>query len=150
VVLDQGSIIECLLSRIFITLQSKIKMMEAERKIIYILVNYQSSKEPHQEYWTTRQFNTSLRSYPLLSIDSIYISYKLNEDYNLNLKIVHGNSQHKWYVYNMDKLFFSFTCKDGSDFINVFVQQLNLELEKQHKKPPGSFPSTDYKPDITI
>ena len=50
----------------------------------------------------------------------------------------------------MDKLFFSFTCKDGRDFINVFEQQLNLELEKQHKKPPGSFPSPDYETDITI
>jgi hypothetical protein len=68
----------------------------------------------------------------------------------LNLKIEHGNSQHKWDVYNMDKLFFSFTCEDGRDFINVFEQQLNLELEKQHKKPSGLFPSPDYEPDITI
>ena len=138
------------MSRIFITLQSKIKIMETKLKIIYILVNYQSSKEPNQEYWTTRQFNTSLRSNPLSSINSIYISYKLNEDYNLNLKIENGNSQYKWDVYNLDKLFFSFTCKDGRDFINLFDQQLNLELEKQHKKPPGSFSSPDYEPDITI
>jgi hypothetical protein len=124
--------------------------METKLKIINILVNYQSSKEPGQEYWTTRQFNTSLRSQPLSSINSIYISYKLNEDYDLNLKIEHSNSQDKWDVYNMDKLFFSFTCKDGRDFINVFDQQLNLELRKQFKKPPGSFPSPDYKPDITI
>ena len=124
--------------------------METKLKIIYILVNYQSSKEPNQEYWTIRQFNYSLRSYPLSSIYSIYISYKLNEDYNLNLKIEHGNSQDKWDVYNMDKLFFSFTCKDGRDFINVFEHRLNLELEKQHKKPPESFLSPDYEPDITI
>jgi hypothetical protein len=74
----------------------------------------------------------------------------LNEDYNLNLKIEHGNSQDKWDVYNMDKLFFSFTCKNGRDFINVFEHKLNLELEKQHKKLPGAFPSPDYEPDITI
>ena len=124
--------------------------METKPKIIYILVNYQSSKEPNQEYWTTRQFNTSLRSDPLSTINSIYISYKLNEDYNLNLKIEHDNSQDKWDVYNMDKLFFSFTCKDGRDFINVFDQQLNLELKKQFKKPPESFPSPDYEPNIKI
>ena len=124
--------------------------METKLKIIYILVNYQGSKEPNQEYWTTRQFNVSLRSQPLSSINSIYISYKLNEDYNLNLKIEHGNSQDKWIVYNMDKLFFSFICKGERDFINVFDKQLNLELEKQHKKPPGSFPFPDYEPDITI
>jgi hypothetical protein len=123
--------------------------METKLKIINILVNYQSSKEPNQEYWTIRQFNYSLRSYPLSSIYSIYISYKLNEDYNLNLKIEHVNSQDKWDVYNMDKLLFSFTCKDGRDFINVFEQQLNLELEKQHKKPPESFSSPNYEPDIT-
>jgi hypothetical protein len=74
----------------------------------------------------------------------------LNEDYNLNLKIEHGNSQDKWDVYNIDKLFFSFTCKDGRDFINVFDQLLNLELEKQHKKPPESFFSPEYEPDNTI
>ena len=69
----------------------------------------------------------------------------MNDDYNLNLKIKHhGTSQHKWDVYNGDKLFFSFTCKDERDFINVFDQKLNLELEKQHKKPPESFPSPDY------
>ena len=124
--------------------------METKNKIIYILVNYQSSKEPNQEYWTTSQFNTSLRSHPLSSINSIYISNKLNEEYNLNLKIEHGNSQHKWDVYNMDKLFFSFTCKNGRDLINVFVQQLNLELGKQHKKPPGLCSSPNYEPDITI
>ena len=124
--------------------------METKLKIIYILVNYQSSKEPNQEYWTTRQFNTSLRSNPLSTINSIYISYKLNEDYNLNLKIEHSNSQDKWSVYNMDKLLFSFTCKEGRDFINVFEQQLNLELEKQHRKPPESFHSPDYEPEISI
>jgi len=117
-------------------LQREIKIMETKLKIISILVNYQSSKEPNQEYWTTRQFNSSLHSYPLSSISSISISYKLDEDYTLNLKIEHGNSQDKWDVYNMDKLLFSFTCKDGRDFINVFDQRLNLELEKQHKKPP--------------
>ena len=104
--------------------------METKLKIIYILVNYQDSKEPNQEYWTTRQFNTSLRSHPLSFINSINISYKLNEDYNLNLKIEHGNSQDKWDVYNIDKLFFSFTFKDERDFINVFEHKLNLELEK--------------------
>ena len=124
--------------------------METLFKIIYILVNYQSSKEPNQEYWTIRHFNTSLRSHPLSFINSIYISYKLNEDYNLNLKIEHGNSEDKWDVYNMDKLFFSFTCKDGRDFIIVFDQQLNLELEKQHNKPPESFFSPEYEPDNTI
>ena len=106
--------------------------METKLKIISILVNYQSSKEPNQEYWTTRQFNSSLHSYPLSSISSISISYKLDEDYTLNLKIEHGNSQDKWDVYNIDKLFFSFTCKDGRDFTNVFEHQLNLELAKQH------------------
>jgi len=106
--------------------------METKLKIVYILVNYQSSKEPDQEYWTKRQFNTSLRSNPLSSINSIYISSKLNEDYNLNLKIEHSNSQDKWDVYNVEKLFFSFTCKDGRDFTNVFEHQLNLELAKQH------------------
>jgi hypothetical protein len=124
--------------------------METKLRITCIFVNYQSSKEPNQEYWTTRQFNTSLRSHPFSSITSIYITYKLNEDYNLILKIEHSNSQDKWDVYNMDKLFFSFTCKDGRDLINVFDQQLNLELEKQYKKPPGLFPSTNYEPDITI
>jgi hypothetical protein len=124
--------------------------METKLKIIYILVNYQSPEEPNQEYWTIRHFNNTLRSHPLSSINSIYISYKLNEDYNLNLKIEHGNSQDKWDVYNIDKLFFSFTCKDGRDFINVFDQQLNLELEKQHNKPPESFFSPEYEPDNTI
>ena len=124
--------------------------METKLKIIYVLVNYQSSKEPNQEYWTTRQFNTSLRSNPLSSINSIYISYKLNEDYNLNLKIEHGNSQDKWDVYNMDKLFFSFTCKDGRDFINVFEHQLNLELGKQHPKSPYSFDSPVGEPEVSI
>jgi hypothetical protein len=124
--------------------------METKLKIIYILVNYQNSEETNQEYWTIRHFNTSLRSHPLSFINSIYISYKLNEDYNLNLKIEHGNSQDKWDVYNMDKLFFSFTCKDGRDFIIVFDQQLNLELEKQHNKPPESFFSPEYEPDNTI
>ena len=56
-----------LLSWIFITLLNNIKIMETKLKIVYILVNYQSSKEPNQEYWTTRQFNTSLRSNPLSS-----------------------------------------------------------------------------------
>jgi hypothetical protein len=124
--------------------------METKLKIIHILVNYQRSEEPNQEYWTTRQFNTSLRSYPLSSMTSIYISYKLNEDYNLNLKIVHGNSQDKWDVYNTDKLFFSFNCKDGRDFINVFDQKLKLELEKQHKNPPESFFSPDHETEVTI
>ena len=124
--------------------------METKLRITCIFVNYQSSKEPNQEYWTTRQFNTSLHSHPFSSITSIYITYKLNEDYNLILKIEHSNSQDKWDVYNMDKLFFSFTCKDGRDFINVFEHQLNLELEKQNKKSSGPFPSPDYEPDITI
>jgi len=106
--------------------------MKAKRKIIFFRVNYHSSDEPNQEYWTTKQFNTSLRYNPLSSINSIYLSYKLNEDYNLNLKLVHGNSQQKWDVYNKDILFFSFTCKDERDFISVFEHQLNLELEKQH------------------
>jgi hypothetical protein len=117
--------------------------METKLKIVYILVNFQSSKEPNQEFWTKRQFNTSLRSHSLSSINSIHISYKLNEEYNLNLKIEHATSHHKWDVYNGDILFFSFTCKDERDFINVFDQKLNLELGKQHKKPPESFPSPD-------
>lgn len=117
--------------------------METKLKIVSILVNYQSSKESNQEFWTKRQFNTSLRSQSLSSINSIFISYKLNEEYNLNLKIEHGTSQHKWDVYNGDKLFFSFTCKEGRNFINVFDKKLNLELEKQHKKTSESFPSSD-------
>jgi hypothetical protein len=124
--------------------------METKLKIIYILVNYQSSKELNQEYWTTRQFNTSLRSHPLSSIKSIHISYKLNEEYDLTLKIEHSNSQDKWDVYNMDKLFFSFTCKDGRDFINVFDQQLNLELEKLDPKSPYYFKPPDHEPEISI
>ena len=124
--------------------------METKLKIIYILVNYQSSKELNQEYWTTRQFNTSLRSHPLSSIKSIHISYKLNEEYDLILKIEHSNSQDKWDVYNMDKLFFSFTCKDGRDFINVFDQQLNLELEKLDPKSPYYFKPPDHEPEISI
>jgi len=115
--------------------------METKLKIVDILVHYECSEEPNQEFWTTRQFNTSLRSQSLSSISSIYISYKLNEEYILNLKIEHGTSQHKWHVYNGDKLFFSFTCKDGRNFINVFDKKLNLELEEQHKKTPESFPS---------
>jgi hypothetical protein len=115
--------------------------METKLKIVYILVHYKSSKEPNQKFWTTRQFNTSLRSQSLSSISSIYISYKLNEEYNLNLRIEHGASQHKWDVFNGDKLFFSFTCKDGRNLINVFDQKLNLELGKQHKKPLELFPS---------
>ena len=111
--------------------------METKLKIISILVNYKNSEEPNQEYWTTKQFNTSLSSHPLSSINSIYISNKLNEDYNLNLKLEHGISQYKWNVYNMNKLFFSFTSKGGRSFINLFEQQLNLELEKQNKIPPG-------------
>jgi hypothetical protein len=125
--------------------------METKLKIVYILVNYQNSKEPNQEFWTARQFNTSLGSYSLSSINSIHISYKLNEVYNLNLNIKHhGTSQHKWDVYNGDKLFFSFTCKDGRNFINVFDRKLNLELGKQHKKFSESSPSPDYEPDIII
>jgi hypothetical protein len=85
--------------------------METKLNIIYILVNYQSSKEPDQEYWTKRQFNTSLRSHPLSSISSIYISYKLNEDYNLNLKIEPGNSLHEWDVYNMTNYSFHLLVK---------------------------------------
>jgi hypothetical protein len=123
--------------------------METKLKIVYILVHYQSSNEPNKEYWTTRQFNTSLRSQSLSSISSINISYKLNEEYNLNLKIVHGISQHKWDVYNGDILFFSFTCKNGRDFINIFNHKFNLELGKQHKKPAESFPPPDHEPDIT-
>jgi hypothetical protein len=119
-------------------------MIETKLKIVYILVNYKSSKEPNQEFFTTRQFNTSLRSKSLSSITLIYISYKLNEVYNLNLKIEHGTSRHKWDVYNGKELFFSFTSKDEKDFINVFDQKLILELEKQHNKPPESFPSLDY------
>ncbi|MGD0342988.1 MAG: hypothetical protein ABSA76_14905 [Bacteroidales bacterium] len=118
--------------------------METKLKIVYILVNYKSSKEITQEFWTTRQFNTSLRSQSLSSISSICISYKLNEEYNLNLKIEHNTSQQKWHVYNGDKRFFSFTCKDGRNFINIFNKKLNLELEKHHKKTPESFSSPDY------
>jgi hypothetical protein len=124
--------------------------METKLRIIYILVNYQSSKEPNQEYWTTKQFNASLHSQSLSSINSIYFSYKLNEVYNLNLKLEHGNSKDKWDVYNMDKLYFSFICKDGRNFINVFDKQLNLELEKQDRKTSGSLPSPECEPDITM
>ncbi len=122
------------LKQIFVTLQSKIKIMETKLKIVSILVNYQSSKEPNQEFWTKRQFNTSLRSQSLSSINSIFISYKLNEVYNLNLKIEHGSSQYKWDVYNGNEFFFSFISKDEKNFINLFDQRLNLELEKQHKR----------------
>lgn len=117
--------------------------METKLKIVYILVNFQSSKEPNQEFWTKRQFNTSLRSHSLSCINSIRISYKLNEEYNLNLKIEHATSQHRWNVFNADKLFFSFTCKDERDFINVFDQKLNVELGKQHKKSPESSISSE-------
>lgn len=118
--------------------------METRLKIVSILANYRSSKEPNQEFWTKRQFNTSLRSQPLSSINSIYISYKLNELYNLNLKIEHGTSQYKWDVYNGKEFFFSFISKEGKNFINLFDKKLNLELEKQPKKPSESFPPPDY------
>jgi hypothetical protein len=124
--------------------------METKLKIVYILVNYKSYKELNQEFWTTRQFNASLRSYPLSSINSVNISYKLNEVYNLNLKIEHGISRYKWNVFNGDILFFSFTCKEDRDFIKKFDRKLNLELGKQYKKPPESFTSPEYKPDGTV
>ena len=106
--------------------------MENKLKLEFIFVGYQSSNHFSQEYSTIRKFNDSLPTYPLLSINWIYIKYELNEDKPLSLKIKQGISDHEWNVYYKDKIFFPFTCTGREDFMEIFEKTLKQNLDEQN------------------
>jgi hypothetical protein len=103
--------------------------MEKRLNLEFIFVGYQSSNHFSQEYSTIRKFNVSLPTYPLASINWIYIKYELNEDKPLSLKIKQGLSDHEWNVYYKDKLFFPFTCTGREDFMEIFEKNLKQNLD---------------------
>ena len=99
-----------------------------------IFVSYRDN--PAKDFSTPdikKEFNKFLGSHPLSSINSIHVSYKLNEKHRLELDIKHSNSEYEWNVHIKNELFFSFPFKDEDekDFIKLFEEQLNQELEKK-------------------
>jgi hypothetical protein len=110
-------------------------MVKRELKLINIFVDYQSPKKYSEEYPTTKEFNASLHTQPLLSIDSIYIPGELEGVCQLNFVIRHGDSPDKWIVEKENQFFFDFTYNNEGIFMDVFWEQLKKRLDPPD--PPG-------------
>ena len=127
--------------------------MKINLKTMQILVHDRGLFEPFKEYSTKGKFTSSLRLRPLPDIDSIWILYRLKKNHILQFHL-RNNRSSIWKVYRMNKLFFSFTCKNRRDFIKIFEQNLKQEMEKltlvRTKPPKSKTPSTiDTKPPIS-
>jgi len=99
-------------------------------ELIHILVYDNSFPNTWHEYLTRSKFTDDLiKFHPLLSMDPIWIVYRLSENQVLQLKVDRNGLDIEWKVYNMDRLLFTFNCGKGDQFIKIFETQLQKALK---------------------